>query len=161
MMQALSVCKGGGYIHTKMSTEIYQKKVPNSKMSGNIFSLGRATSPSSYNPLHNFLLFIFNGRIIALQCCIGFCHTSTWISLRYTYAPPSSLLPPPALSHPSRLSQSPSLSSLVLQQIPTGYFTYSDVYVSTLLSQFIPPSPALTAFTCLFSVSASPVLPCR
>ena len=25
--------------------------------------------------------FIFNWRIIALQCCVGFCHTSTWISL--------------------------------------------------------------------------------
>ena len=27
-------------------------------------------------------LFIFNGRIIALQYTVGFCHTSTWISHR-------------------------------------------------------------------------------
>ena len=33
----------------------------------------------------NFLKFIFNWRITALQYCIGFCHTSTWISHRYTY----------------------------------------------------------------------------
>ena len=42
--------------------------------------------------------FIFNWRIIALQYCIGFCHTSTWISHRYTYVP--SLLNFPPTSHP-------------------------------------------------------------
>ena len=31
------------------------------------------------------LPFIFNWRIIALQCCVDFCHTSIWISHRYTY----------------------------------------------------------------------------
>ena len=30
-------------------------------------------------------LFIFNWRIVALQYCVGFCHTATWISHRYTY----------------------------------------------------------------------------
>ena len=43
-------------------------------------------------------LFIFNWRIIALQCSVGFCHTSTWINHRYTAVPP--LTP----SHFSRLS---------------------------------------------------------
>ena len=33
------------------------------------------------------LWFILKWRIIALQCCIHFCHTSTWISHRYTYLP--------------------------------------------------------------------------
>ena len=42
--------------------------------------------------------FIFNWRIIALQYCIGFCHTSTWISHRYTYVP--SLLNLSPTSHP-------------------------------------------------------------
>ena len=32
--------------------------------------------------------------------------------------------PPPTPSHPSRLSQSPSLSSLSHKQIPTGYLFY-------------------------------------
>ena len=27
--------------------------------------------------------FIFSWRIIALECCVGFCHTSTWISHLY------------------------------------------------------------------------------
>ena len=31
--------------------------------------------------------FIFNWRIITLQYNVGFCHTSTWISRRYTYVP--------------------------------------------------------------------------
>ena len=30
-------------------------------------------------------LFVFNWQIIALQYCVGFCHTSKWISHRYTY----------------------------------------------------------------------------
>ena len=31
--------------------------------------------------------FIFNQRIIALQYCVSFCHTSTWISHKYTSTP--------------------------------------------------------------------------
>ena len=48
----------------------------------------------------NFLknVFVFNWKIIALQYCVGFCHTSTWISHRYTYVP--SLLNFPPTSHP-------------------------------------------------------------
>ena len=43
-------------------------------------------------------LFIFSWRIIALQYCVGFCRTSTWVSHRYTYIP--SLLNLPPTSHP-------------------------------------------------------------
>ena len=45
--------------------------------------------------------FIFNWRIITLQHSVRFCHTSTWISCRYTYVPfflnlpPTSHLTPP------------------------------------------------------------------
>ena len=31
--------------------------------------------------------FIYNWRVIALHCRVGFCHTSAWISHRYTYVP--------------------------------------------------------------------------
>ena len=69
----------------------------------------------------------FNWRIIALQYCAGFCHTTTWISHKYTYIPPFWIsprppnhklplilqpLPPPTKSHPSKLLQSMRLSSL-------------------------------------------------
>ena len=47
----------------------------------------------------------FNWGIIALQYCIHFCHTSTWISHRYTYVP-SLLNLPPTPSHPSRFKPS-------------------------------------------------------
>ena len=37
---------------------------------------------------HHFLFsFIFNWKIIAVQYCVGFCHTSSWISHRYTHVP--------------------------------------------------------------------------
>ena len=40
-----------------------------------------------------FLKFIFNWRIIALQCCVGFYQTSTWISLSwYVYLVSAALL---------------------------------------------------------------------
>ena len=48
--------------------------------------------------------------ITALQYCVGFCHTSTWISHTHTYV--LSLFSLPPASHPSRLSHSSGLSSL-------------------------------------------------
>ena len=84
-------------------------------------------------------LFIFNWRIIALQYCDGFCHTSTWIGRRHTYV--SCLLSLPSPPHPSRLSQSTSFGiPASYSKFPlAGYFAYGDVYVSTLLSQSVPP----------------------
>ena len=42
-----------------------------------------------------FLKFIFNWRITALQCCIGFCHITKWISQTYTRVPPFWISLPP------------------------------------------------------------------
>ena len=98
--------------------------------------------------------FIFDWRIIALQYCVGFCHTATWISHRYTYAPFLLNLPP--TSHPI-----PPLSVVteyrfelwVIQQIPAGcLFTCGNVHVSMLLSPFVPLSPFPTVSTSLFCV---------
>ena len=50
-------------------------------------------------------IFCFNWRITALQYCVGLCHTSTWISHRYTYVPSLWNLPP--TSHPSKFWQRP------------------------------------------------------
>ena len=41
-----------------------------------------------------------------------------------------------------------------MQQIPTGYFIHSSVYVSLLLSHFAPPSLSPTVSISLFSISA-------
>ena len=46
-----------------------------------------------------YYICLFNWRIIALQYWGGFCHTSTWISHRYTYVP--SILNLPPISHPT------------------------------------------------------------
>ena len=54
--------------------------------------------------------FIFNWRIITLQFCVSFCHTSTWISHRYICPlPPEPRIPP----HPSKLSRALDLRSLL------------------------------------------------
>ena len=42
-----------------------------------------------------------------------------------------------------------------------GVFTYGEVCVSVLFSQIIPPSASCTVFTHLFSVTVSPLLPCK
>jgi len=92
-----------------------------------------------------YLQFIFNWRIIALECCVAFCHTTMWISYKGTYVPsflnlPPTLQPiPPPLVVTGHKCELPVLYSNFPLDI---YFAYINVYnVSMLLSQFIPPSP--------------------
>ena len=47
-------------------------------------------------------------------------------------------------SHPCRLSRRTGRALYVIQQLPTICFTYGNVYVSRLLSQFITPSSSPT-----------------
>ena len=84
-----------------------------------------------------FLKFIyFNWRLITLQYCGGFCHTSTWISPGWSPLPHSS---PP---HSSRLSQGTSFECPAswIELTLIIYFTYSNIHLSVLLSQITPPS---------------------
>ena len=57
--------------------------------------LGGWTGASDLRGSCFFFKFIFNWRIITLQYCVGFCHTSTWISHRYTHVP----FEPPSHAH--------------------------------------------------------------
>ena len=103
-----------------------------------------------------------NWRTSALQCCVDFCHTSTWISHRYTFVP--SLLNLPPTSNPI-----PPLSVVTKYQaeFPASYSnsplalrsTYGSVHASTLLCQSLPPSPSPAASASLVSTSASLLLP--
>ena len=92
-----------------------------------------------------FNLFIFNWRITALQYCVGFCHTSTCISHKYTHVPSLSNLPP--TSHPIpplQVITEPQFEfAASYSKFPLAlYLIYGSVYVSVLLSSFIPPSPS-------------------
>ena len=96
-------------------------------------------------------------RTIVLQYCVCLCHTSTRISHRYTCdpyllnIPPTSSYPiPPLQVITEPWVEFPVLHSKFSLAI---CFTYSNVYVSMLFSQFVPLSPSTTVSTSLFSVS--------
>ena len=77
--------------------------------------------------------------------------------------PPRKSLLSPTPSHSSKLSQSigfelPASYGKFLLAI---YFANGDVYVSVLLSQFVPPSPVPTVSRSLFSMPGSPLLLCK
>ena len=71
----------------------------------------------------NFFL-TFNWRIIALQGCVSFCHTTAGISCKYTYVPSLSSL------HPTPLSQSTGWVSILLTR---HFFGISHNIISYLL----------------------------
>ena len=73
-----------------------------------------------------FFKFIFNWKIIALQYCIGFCHTPTWISHGYTYIPSLLNLPPNShlLPDPSLLGCHRGQLPRLLEQPPCGIVSY-------------------------------------
>ena len=80
--------------------------------------------------------FFFDWRIIALQYYVGFCHTATWISHKYTYVP--SLLNPFSSPSPFTLCVvserwvEPPVSH---SKFPLGiYFTYGNVCFHAILS---------------------------
>ena len=79
------------------------------------------------------------------------------VSLKYTYIFSLLNLPCP-LPSPLGILQSMGLTELSVwdSRFPLGTcFTYSDVYVSALLSQFAPPSSSPAVSTSLFSMFAS------
>ena len=103
-------------------------------------------------------IFLKNWNIIVLWCCVSVCYTTTWISHMYTYIPSLSTPPP----QPSRSSQSPELSSL--HYIAASHLLSvlcMAVYMSVLLSQFIPHSHSPTVSTSPFPMSVSLPLPCK
>ena len=95
-------------------------------------------------------LIIFNWRIIALQCCVGLCHTSAWISHRHAYDSPLWNLP--LTSHPipplwTVTEHQVELSASFSKFPPVIYFIYGGICVSMRLSPFMPSSPLPTVAT--------------
>ena len=102
----------------------------------------------SFNRICSFFFFFekYRTRFIYWSCftknCVSLCHTSPQISHRYTHVPSLLSLPPISLPpQPSRLSQNTGLSSL--------FYTANSHYLFYIWS------------TSLFSMSASPLLPCK
>ena len=94
-------------------------------------------------PLFYKNVFYFIWRITALQYCVGFCHTSTWISHRYIYVPSLVNLPP--TFHPSHISrslQSPSLSYLRHTASPHWLSIY--IWQCICFHATLPISPILS-----------------
>ena len=110
--------------------------------------------------LHSFK-FIFNWRIIALQCCGGLCHTSLWISHNFMYmSSPSWAFPPPF--HPSGSStehqaELPLLYSSFPLAILHMIVCICQCYFLNLSYPLLPP----TVSTCLFCTSTSAFLLCE
>ena len=138
--------QGGGLLGSFLKAEFFE-----------LSSLPSPLWPMKGVSFFFFFCFYFSWRITALQYCFGLCHTSTWISHRYIYAPPS------WTSHPSRLSQRTGFElPASYGKFPLAvYFTYGNIYVSMLLSQLILPSPSPSVSTSLISMSAFPLLPCK
>ena len=90
-----------------------------------------------------------NWRLIALQYCIDFCHTLTWISHGYTYVP--SLLTLPPTSHPVPplcvITEPQIWAPCVTQQTPTGYLF--DIWWCICFSAALPVCPILSSIHCV------------
>ena len=87
--------------------------------------------------------FFFTCSIFALQCCVSFCCTITWISYMYTYILSLLGLPPsPPPPHSSRSPKAPSWAEfpVLYSRFPLPlYFTHDRVYMSMLHSSFVSP----------------------
>ena len=107
-----------------------------------------------------FFLF-FNWRKIALQCYVGFCHTTMQFSHTITHVTSLLSLPPLPQPHPFKSSQSARLGSLCC--VATSHqlsVLHMVVYVCLccfLHSTLSSPTVSIS----LFSISMSPFLPCK
>ena len=82
--------------------------------------------PFSTSP--NFSFFIFNWRIIVLQCCVGFCCITVQISHKYICFPFFLSLPTPPGHH-----RAPGGLPVLYSSFPLAiYFTHGCVYMSIL-----------------------------
>ena len=82
-------------------------------------------------PLHFlcFQLIYFNWRIITLQYCDGFCHTSIWTGTSIHVFPSFYPPPPPSSPHLSRLSHSTGFTLLHALNLPWSSISRMAMYM--------------------------------
>ena len=154
---------GRGWVRWGLSTDMFE----NVDINGDLALTGTGgldpcTSKGFCLFLFLELIFFFNGRIIALQCCVGFSHIIVWISHKYSGAPPSLCLAPTTHPIPPLWVVAKHWVELpASQQIPTGYLFDIWQCICFRVTQFIPPSPSSAAPTSPVSTSASLFLTCK
>ena len=76
-----------------------------------------ATGPPGKSLVFFFIIIIliFNWKIIALQGCVGFCHTMTSITRKYTISPPTGTSLPPTPTPPPGCQRVVGSASCVIQ----------------------------------------------
>jgi len=75
-----------------------------------------------------FFFFFFNWRKIALQCCVGFCRTTSQISCYYTHLP-SFLSLSPFPPNPSGSSQSQAGLPVLHRSVSPATYLHMVVYI--------------------------------
>ena len=82
-------------------------------------------------------------------------------SPHYLYVMILSDFTPHPIQPPSIITEHPARLPALHRSFPLAVcFIHDGVYMSVLLSQFVPPPPSPTVPTCPFSLSASPLLAC-
>ena len=92
------------------------------------------------------------------------CHTTTWISHVYACVPSilNLLFTPHPIPPLEVVTEHGVELPMLYSNLPLAiYCTYGSVYVSVLLSWFVPTSPSSAVSTSLFPMSESLFLPCR
>ena len=73
-----------------------------------------------------YLYIYLHWSIIALQCCVGFCHTTSWISYIYMYIYPLPLEPPSTpLGHHRAPNWVPCATRAILHMVVCIHQCYS------------------------------------
>ena len=114
------------------------RKLPPSLWHGFSSSLGEISEPTlSPSPIS----FLF---LIALQYCVGFCRSSTYISHWYTCVPSLLKLPPFSLPIPPLQVVTEPQSEFLSHPANSHWLSmlHMIMYVSVSLSPYIPPSPS-------------------